>query len=136
MPEYCGVISKSPTINAVMADVEAAEARFDFEILKQVSEAAKVLDIRTVEYQADQQVATVQTESVLPAGAVVIDIRASDEVEDKPLQLHTHQIVELPFFKLAKGFAELDQQQQYFLYCEPTAGFITGRAGLSKRWCV
>jgi thiamine biosynthesis protein ThiI len=118
MPEYCGVISKSPTINAVMADVEAAEARFDFDILKQVSEAAKVLDIRTVEYQADQQVATVQTESVLPANAIVIDIRASDEIDDKPLQLTTHQVIELPFFKLANAFAELDQQQQYYLYCD------------------
>jgi thiamine biosynthesis protein ThiI len=118
MPEYCGVISKSPTINAVMADVEAAEARFDFDILHQVSNAAKVLDIRTVEYQADQQVATVQTESVLPADAVVIDIRPADETEDKPLRLDSHQVIELPFFKLANGFAQLDQQQQYFLYCE------------------
>jgi thiamine biosynthesis protein ThiI len=118
MPEYCGVISKSPTINAVMADVEAAEARFDFDILHQVSHAAKVLDIRTVEYQADQQVATVQTESVLPADAVVIDIRPADETEDKPLRLDSHQVIELPFFKLANGFAQLDQQQQYFLYCE------------------
>lgn len=118
MPEYCGVISKSPTINAVMADVEAAEARFDFDILKQVSDAAKVLDIRTVEYQADLQVATVQTESVLPADAVVLDIRSADETEHKPLRLDTHQVIELPFFKLANGFAQLDQQQQYYLFCD------------------
>ena len=55
---------------------------------------------------------------MLPDNAVVIDIRPIDEVEDKPLQLNTHQVIELAFFKLANSFAELDQQQQYFLYCE------------------
>ncbi len=59
MPEYCGVISKSPTVNAVLVEeaVQAAESRFDFDLsLQQVSTAAKVLDIRTVEYQASQQI--------------------------------------------------------------------------------
>lgn len=118
MPEYCGVISKSPTINAVLADVEAAEARFDFSILHDVSQQAKVLDIRTVEYQAEQQITTVQTEAILPPEAIVIDIRPVDEVEDKPLQLTSHSVLTIPFFRLATAFAELDSQQQYFLYCE------------------
>ena len=118
MPEYCGVISKSPTINAVLADVEAAEARFDFTILHDVSQQAKVLDIRTVEYQAEQQITTVQTEAILPPEAIVIDIRPVDEVEDKPLQLTSHPVLTIPFFRLATAFAELDSQQQYFLYCE------------------
>ncbi len=118
MPEYCGVISKSPTINAVLADVNAAEARFDFSILEKVSQDAKVLDIRTVEYQAGQQVATIDTEAVLPEGAVVIDVRAPDEAERNPLQLDSHQVLELPFYKIASGFAELAKDKQYYLYCD------------------
>ncbi|WP_333797263.1 tRNA uracil 4-sulfurtransferase ThiI [Rheinheimera sp.] len=118
MPEYCGVISKSPTINAVLADVNAAEARFDFSILEKVSQDAKVLDIRTVEYQAGQQVATIDTEAVLPEGAVVIDVRAPDEAERNPLQLASHQVIELPFYKIASGFAELAKDKQYYLYCD------------------
>ncbi|MCT6699110.1 tRNA uracil 4-sulfurtransferase ThiI [Rheinheimera sp. 4Y26] len=118
MPEYCGVISKSPTINAVLADVNAAEARFDFSILEKVSEDAKVLDIRTVEYQAGQQVATIDTEAVLPEGAVVLDVRAPDEAERNPLQLDSHQVIELPFYKIASGFAELAKDKQYYLYCD------------------
>jgi len=118
MPEYCGVISKSPTVNAVLSDVTAAEQRFDFSILQQVSQQAKILDIRTVEYQAEQQVATVSQETVLPANAIVLDVRAPDETERFPLQLAGHQVMELPFYKIASGFAALDQSQQYYLYCD------------------
>lgn len=118
MPEYCGVISKSPTINAVLSDVNAAEARFDFSILEKVSVEAKVLDIRTVEYQASEQVATIDTEAVLPEGAVVLDVRAPEETERQPLALDSHQVVELPFYKIASNFAALAQDKQYYLYCD------------------
>ncbi|WP_423185822.1 tRNA uracil 4-sulfurtransferase ThiI [Alishewanella sp. d11] len=118
MPEYCGVISKSPTVNAVLTEVEAAEAKCDPDVLAQVIAMSKVLDIRTVEYQAEQQARTVATEAVLPADAIVLDIRATDETEAKPLQLQSHQIIELPFFRLASKFAELDQTKQYYCYCE------------------
>ena len=118
MPEYCGVISRSPTINAVLADVVAAEQHFDFGILEKVSVEAKVLDIRTVEYQADQQLTTVATESVLPADAIVLDVRAPDETDLHPLQLDSHAVQELPFFRIASQFAGLDQTKQYYLYCD------------------
>ncbi len=55
MPEYCGVISNKPTVNAVLADVEPNEQKFNFAVLDQAVQEAKVLDIRTVDYQADQQ---------------------------------------------------------------------------------
>ncbi|MBU2426976.1 MAG: tRNA 4-thiouridine(8) synthase ThiI [Gammaproteobacteria bacterium] len=118
MPEYCGVISKSPTVNAVLCDIHAAEENFDFAILEQTSLQAKVLDIRTIEYQAEQQVATVSLETVLPLDAVVLDVRAPDETERYPLQLASHKVVELPFYKIANGFAGLDQTQTYYLYCD------------------
>lgn len=118
MPEYCGVISRNPTINAVLTDVLAAEQQFDFSILDKVSNEAKVLDIRTVEYQAEQQLTTVATESVLPPEAIVLDVRAPDETDLHPLQLDSHQVQELPFFRIASQFAGLDQTKQYYLYCD------------------
>ncbi len=118
MPEYCGVISKSPTVNAVLAQVEAAEALFDPTVLSEVIAQTKVLDIRTIEYQAEQQARTVATEDILPTDAIVLDIRATDETEAKPLQLLSHQVIEIPFFRLANKFPELDQSRQYYCYCE------------------
>ncbi len=118
MPEYCGVISRNPTINAVLTDVMAAEQQFDFSILDKVSNEAKVLDIRTVEYQAEQQLTTVATESVLPPDAIVLDVRAPDETDLHPLQLDSHRVQELPFFRIASQFAGLDQSKQYYLYCD------------------
>ncbi|TGE30076.1 tRNA 4-thiouridine(8) synthase ThiI, partial [Salmonella enterica subsp. enterica serovar Poona] len=38
MPEYCGVISKSPTVKAIKAKIEAEEENFDFSILDKVVE--------------------------------------------------------------------------------------------------
>ncbi len=118
MPEYCGVISRSPTINAVLSEVNAAEQQFDFSILERVSVEAKVMDIRTVEYQAEQQLTTVAVESVLPDDAVVLDVRSSEETELHPLQLDSHAVLELPFFRLASQFAGLDQSKSYYLYCD------------------
>lgn len=118
MPEYCGVISKSPTVNAVLAEVEASEAKCNPAVLEQVIANTKVLDIRTIEYQAEQQARAIATEEVLPADAIVLDIRVSDETEVKPLQLQSHQVIEIPFFRLASQFPELDQTKQYYCYCE------------------
>lgn len=118
MPEYCGVISKSPTVNAVLAEVEASEAKCDPTVLEQVIANTKVLDIRTIEYQAEQQARTVTTEDIIPANAIVLDIRAPDETDATPLHLHSHQVLEIPFFRLASQFPELDQTKQYYCYCE------------------
>lgn len=118
MPEYCGVISKSPTVNAVLSDVIATEQAIDPQILETVLSQSKVLDIRTVEYQAEQQARAVATEEILPPQAVVLDIRVQDDAEAKPLVLRHHQVINIPFFRLASKFAELDQQKQYYCYCE------------------
>ncbi|MGV2470652.1 tRNA 4-thiouridine(8) synthase ThiI, partial [Bacillus subtilis] len=60
MPEYCGVISKSPTVKAVKARIEAEEANFDFNILDSVIEQAKNIDIRQIAEESREQVAEVE----------------------------------------------------------------------------
>ncbi|HEY9042496.1 MAG TPA: tRNA uracil 4-sulfurtransferase ThiI [Rheinheimera sp.] len=118
MPEYCGVISRKPTVNAALAEVIANEQNFDFAVLDQAVQDAKVLDIRTIEYQAEQQADVVTVLAQLPADAVVLDIRSPEETDVKPLTVEGHDVVELPFFRLASQFANLDQSKHYYCYCE------------------
>lgn len=118
MPEYCGVISNKPTINAELAKVLQAEQQLDLAALEKLALDANVLDIRTVEFQAEQQISTVLDESAMAEDAIILDIRAPDEVDIKPLTGVSHQVQLLPFYKLAGQFSQLDQGQQYYLYCE------------------
>lgn len=118
MPEYCGVISRKPTINAVLSEVLANEDNFDFSVLDNAVQQAKVLDIRTIDYQADQQAHVVSELSELAANGIVLDIRPPEETDLKPLQLPEVEVIELPFFRLSSQFANLDQSKQYYFYCE------------------
>ena len=61
MPEYCGVISKSPTVKAVKSKIEAEEEKFDFSILDKVVEEANNVDIREIAQQTEQEVVEVET---------------------------------------------------------------------------
>ncbi|EHC61969.1 Thiamine biosynthesis protein ThiI, partial [Salmonella enterica subsp. enterica serovar Inverness str. R8-3668] len=63
MPEYCGVISKSPTVKAIKAKIEAEEENFDFSILDKVVEEANNVDIREIAQQTQQEVVEVETVS-------------------------------------------------------------------------
>ncbi|BEH73171.1 tRNA uracil 4-sulfurtransferase ThiI [Edwardsiella tarda] len=118
MPEFCGVISKSPTVKAVKAKIEAEEEHFDFAILDRVVDEAQTMDIRDIARQSEADVVEVETIESLAEGDVVLDIRAPDEQERKPLQLAGSEVICLPFYKLANAFADLDQGRRYVLYCE------------------
>ena len=56
MPEYCGVISKKPTVKAKLEKIIEEEAKFDFEILDTVVYNARIMDIRDIEVEAKQEV--------------------------------------------------------------------------------
>lgn len=118
MPEYCGVISKNPTVKAVKEKVEEEEGHFDFDILDRVVREAKNVDIRTIASEMQEQVTEVETVAAFGADEVILDIRAIDEQDDKPLQLEQVQVKSLPFYKLSSQFADLDQSKTYLLYCE------------------
>ncbi|OON37542.1 tRNA 4-thiouridine(8) synthase ThiI [Izhakiella australiensis] len=118
MPEYCGVISKSPTVKAVKAKIEAEEARFDFSILDEVVENATNVDIREIAGQAAEEVTEVETVASFGPQDAVLDIRSPDEQDDKPLQLTGVEVKTLPFYKLSSQFGDLDQNKTWLLYCE------------------
>lgn len=119
MPEYCGVISKSPTVRAVKSRIEQEEGQFDFAVLDAAVAQAQVLDIReVVAEEATAPVTEVETTAELGSGDVVLDIRSLGEQEGSPLTLDNVAVQTLPFYKLGSQFGELDQSKLYLLYCD------------------
>ncbi|HDI3020264.1 TPA: tRNA 4-thiouridine(8) synthase ThiI [Cronobacter turicensis] len=118
MPEYCGVISKSPTVKAVKAKIEAEEANFDFTILDRVVAEATNVDIREIAEQTEQQVVEVETVNGFGPNDAILDIRSVDEQDEKPLVVEGVEVVSLPFYKLSTKFGDLDQSKTYLLWCE------------------
>ncbi|MFT5807198.1 MAG: thiamine biosynthesis protein ThiI [Moritella dasanensis] len=118
IPEYCGVISNKPTVKAVKEKIEAEEAKFDMALIDQVVMDAKVIDIRQIATESQEQVSDVQAVTEIAENEVILDIRSIDEVEDSPLDVDGLEVQHMPFFKLGNQFAELDQDKTYLLYCD------------------
>lgn len=118
MPEFCGVISKSPTVKAVKAKIEAEEEKFDFSILEHVVENAKNMDIRRIAEETVQQVTEVEMVSEFGDNDVILDIRSPEEQEASPLALEGVQVKEVPFYKLSTQFGDLPKEKTYLLYCD------------------
>ncbi|MCE0488941.1 tRNA 4-thiouridine(8) synthase ThiI [Pantoea sp. Mb-10] len=118
MPEYCGVISKSPTVKAVKAKIEAEEQNFDFSILDRMVQEATNVDIREIAEATQEEVVEIETVDAFQLNDVVLDIRAIDEQEEKPLALEGVEVKSLPFYKLGTQFGDLDQSKTWLLYCD------------------
>jgi thiamine biosynthesis protein ThiI len=118
MPEYCGVISKKPTVKAKLGSILVEEAKFDFDVLDTVINNATVKDIREIETEAKEEVKEAETVSQLPTNAVILDIRAPDEEDADPLDVEGVVVEHLPFFRLSTKFADLPQHKDYYLYCK------------------
>lgn len=122
MPEYCGVISNNPTVCAVKEKIEAEEANFDFSILDNAVNQAKNVEIRTLAEEVEQKVGVITQEvaqvSNWQANDIILDIRAPEEQEHKPLHLDGANIQLMPFYKLNREFSKLDQSKNYLLYCQ------------------
>ncbi|MFM2640407.1 tRNA uracil 4-sulfurtransferase ThiI [Vibrio chagasii] len=118
MPEYCGVISKKPTVKAKKGKLEAEEAKFNFEVLEQVIENARVMDIRDIEKESQEQAPEVEQVQAVAEHAIVLDIRSPDEEDESPLEIDGVDVKHLPFYKLATQFGDLDQDKEYLLYCD------------------
>ncbi|MDG6882757.1 tRNA sulfurtransferase [Phocoenobacter uteri] len=117
MPEFCGVISKNPTVKAIESKILEEENNFNFEILNQAVENADVLDIRDIAEQTEKEVVAVETTSEFSENDVVLDIRSPEEADETPFELEGVEVKHLPFYKLSSQFAELDQSKNYLLYC-------------------
>lgn len=118
MPEYCGVISRKPTVKAVKAKLEAEEEKFDFSVLEQVVYDARVMDIRDIGKESEQEAPEVELVDAVHEHAIVLDIRSPDEEDENPLEIEGVEVTHLPFYKLGTKFGDLDQSKTYLLYCD------------------
>ena len=117
MPEFCGVISKSPTVKARKQVIEAEEANFDFAVLERAIESAIYQDIKQLADSGQGgDVILPKTVTSAGAGQVVIDIRAPDDVESSPLPMA--DVLAIPFYKLASAFDAMEKSKSYLLYCD------------------
>lgn len=118
MPEFCGVISKNPTVKAIESRILEEEGHFNFDVLEEAVQQAKYLDIREIAQQTEQEVTSVETTSELDENDVILDIRSPEETEESPFTLEGVTVKVLPFYKLSSQFGSLDQSKQYLLYCQ------------------
>ena len=118
MPEFCGVISKSPTVKAVLEKLETEEAKFDYTVLERVVTEARVIDIRDIEKESQEQAPEIELVDQIETDAVVLDIRSPDEEDENPLEIDNVDVKHLPFYKLATQFGDLPQDKTYLLYCD------------------
>jgi thiamine biosynthesis protein ThiI len=118
IPEYCGVISKKPTVRAVVSQIEAEEEKFDFEILDNAVRETRVFDIRDIGKESEEDIHAVDLLENIPKGAVIVDIRSPDEEDENPLALDDVEVKHIPFYKLATQFGDLDMSKEYLLYCD------------------
>lgn len=118
MPEFCGVISRKPNAACKRTDVHAAEADFDWTVLDEAIASAKRESIETLTWHSQDDLSMgINTVSEADQ-AVVIDVRHPAEADDAPLPEIDAPIMQIPFYSLNRKFAELDQAQQYLLYCD------------------
>lgn len=118
MPEFCGVISKNPTVKAIESRILEEEGHFNFDVLEEAVQQAKYLDIREIAQQTEQEVTSVETTFELDENDVILDIRSPEETEESPFTLEGVTVKVLPFYKLSSQFGSLDQSKQYLLYCQ------------------
>ena len=118
IPEYCGVISKKPTVRAVLSQIEAEEEKFDFDILDRVVRETRVFDIRDIGKESEEEIHAVDLVENIPSDAVIVDIRSPDEEDENPLELDGVEVKHIPFYKLATQFGDLDMSKEYLLYCD------------------
>jgi thiamine biosynthesis protein ThiI len=118
IPEYCGVISKKPTVKAILSHVESEEANFDFSILGKVVQETRVMDIRDIGTETEEEIHAVDTVEKIDINDIVLDIRSPEEEDDNPLNIEGVEVKHIPFYKLATQFGDLDQSKTYLLYCD------------------
>ncbi|MFP3029469.1 MAG: tRNA uracil 4-sulfurtransferase ThiI [Arsenophonus sp.] len=118
MPEFCGVISKKPTVKAVKEKIEAQETNFYFMLLEHVVSTAQNIDIRQIINHNQDKKPEVEIISTFSLDDIILDIRSPYEQEAHPLNIEGVKVTSLPFYKLNNQFDKLPQEKSYLLYCD------------------
>ena len=118
IPEYCSVISRSPTTRARRERVLSEEARIDMSVLDAAIDGAQYQIITELVDDFDDNTDDVDVVSIVAPGDTVIDIRHPAEAEASPLRLNNpEQLQVIPFYDLQKELADTDRQRRLLLFC-------------------
>jgi thiamine biosynthesis protein ThiI len=109
--EYCALVPRRPATAASLAAVEAEEAKLDAALLERAVAAREVIDVRDADPEAGV-LPELAVESV-PAGAVVIDLRARDEFEAWSFP----GSVQLDFARALEALHALSRAKRYVVVC-------------------
>jgi thiamine biosynthesis protein ThiI len=112
MPEYCGVISQNPITHGSFKRMEKVALKFDYDVLSQAVKDAQHIYVHEIVDDVNSLEA-VEIVDELNDDFIIIDIRGEDETIETSCET-----LNIPFNKLKKEFAKLDQNKEYLLYCE------------------
>jgi thiamine biosynthesis protein ThiI len=112
MPEYCGVISQNPITHGSFKRMEKVALKFDYDVLSQAVKDAQHIYVHEIVDDVNSLEA-VEIVDELNDNFIIIDIRGEDETIETSCET-----LNIPFNKLKKEFAKLDQNKEYLLYCE------------------
>lgn len=119
IPEYCAVISRSPTTRARPERILHEEARLDTALLDAAVAGARYQLITELVNDFDATSSAVEVVSIVAPGDTVIDIRHPAEADNRPLRLtNPGQLVKIPFYRLRTELETADRQRRLLLYCE------------------
>jgi len=120
IPEYCAVISDSPTTKAKAQRLAEQESRFDWSKLDEAIAGARFQLITEVVEDLERGSGEVVAVKTPLPHHIIIDIRHPDEVALKPFHKKglSNAVLSVPFFKLKTSFADLDSGKHYLLYCD------------------
>ena len=118
MPEYCGVISDHPNVCPTRSFVEEEEAKMDKDLVEDALSRATHLDIKAIPENTNKLAVEVETVNSLNYGDVILDVRSIDDALKAPLVDENHEVIQLPFYKVASEFGNLDDLKTYALYCD------------------
>ena len=118
MPEYCGVISDHPNVCPTRSFVEEEEAKMDQDLVEDALSRATHLDIKAIPENTNKLAVEVETVNSLNYGDVILDVRSIDDALKAPLVDENHEVIQLPFYKVASEFGNLDDLKTYALYCD------------------
>ena len=119
VPEYCAVISKSPTTKAKVSRIEREESRIDERVLIEAVKDAKYQLISELANSSITKEGDVEIVGSVKACGTVIDIRHPNEIEISPLSFRNKvKVLNIPFYSLSSQFTNLDSGQDYLLYCD------------------
>ena len=118
MPEYCGVISDHPNVCPTRSFVEEEEAKMDADLVDDAVAHAAFLDIKEIPENTSKLEVEVETVATLGLNDVVIDVRSPDDAQKAPLVVEGHDVIALPFYKVAAEFDKLDELKTYALFCD------------------